>query len=682
MGQQASMCLQPAGDPPGTEFEVKPGVSSASRGSKLQEVAGGPPATPKFTTTEEVAKAAEQSSSNGMDFVQKAMHGLQTRFPYLDLPEHHLNPWLATCMVAVQANSAAEAIDTVTRIEQLIEQEENTLSSAFALFKPAHKDSLSKEEVRNMLAYLAFPCTTKDVQAVIKATDRDGDEKMGLDEFQLYVGRMGGTYKLFEQRRKQLKGSEGGDAELAESEDCRIQLLQAGFDESSQSYWKLIVGPSEFQEAMNLVKAQRQALRHIRSLAKSNHEAKLPLLQQRVKQLKYKDTDLWMTLAWIREQAPIIVHLNLDKMMQYLEKDTHYRNQFETASSGGLMNPKVRKQWEQKLFGGFYDDAQAFDKCKYGVVNAMNDHRGVVGCAQYGDSYVILKDVRLRTTLSPEDSANLKASQLAVLDYYAHVLYQYTDAELVETIKVAINREDALLGDSSKIGKMKYKEAQIHGEICWSKHVARLVCHTRHKKDKTRLEKICAKHGWTMSWQDEERERMKADKKLKLGKDAWAETLAKVEMKTVRSVAEGFCRSGCGRPVAPGKTPAGNAFTTCCRGCALGFGHDRHCGVIDEAKIGEGLCKYGCGRGVMPGQTPSGQKWQTCCRLCHTGRHTKRCGGGSTSPAGICIQCKERTVAEGTDKRGNVYKSCCKACVTSGGKRHDITCAGPLSNFC
>merc|ERR1719219_3319819 len=95
----------------------------------------------------------------------------------------------------------------------------------------------------------------------------------------------------------------------------------------------------------------------------------------------------------------------------------------------------------------------------------MNDHRGVVKCAQYGSSYVVLKDVRLRCTFSPEDSANLKADRLAVLDYYAHVLNEYSKEELKETIKVANSADAAVLGDSEKVGKMKYKEAQIHGEI-------------------------------------------------------------------------------------------------------------------------------------------------------------------------------------------------------------------------
>merc|ERR1719480_475776 len=151
----------------------------------------------------------------------------------------------------------------------------------------------------------------------------------------------------------------------------------------------------------------------------------------------FKETDLWNTLAWIREMAPIIVHINLSKMMKFMETDTHYRNQFETMTSGGLLKPAVRQRWERDLFGGWYDAAVGFDRPKYGVLNAMNDHRGVVKCKQYGDSYLILKGVRLRCTFSPEDSANLKADRLAVLDFYAHVLNEYSANELRETLRVA-----------------------------------------------------------------------------------------------------------------------------------------------------------------------------------------------------------------------------------------------------
>merc|ERR1712190_293500 len=133
------------------------------------------------------------------------------------------------------------------------------------------------------------------------------------------------------------------------------------------------------------------------------------------------------------------LHVNLSKMMSFMENDTHYRNQFETKTSGGLLKPAVREKWEKDLFGGAYDKAKGFDRPKYGVLNPMNDYRGVVKCAQYGDSYIVLKDVRLRSTFSPEDSANLKAERLAVLDFYGHVLHEYSNDELKETIKISSN---------------------------------------------------------------------------------------------------------------------------------------------------------------------------------------------------------------------------------------------------
>ena len=77
-----------------------------------------------------------------------------------------------------------------------------------------------------------------------------------------------------------------------------------------------------------------------------------------------------MVLSWIRELAPLIVHINLDKAMslvnscgsnfedspgaaaqwqvgQFFMKDTHYRNQFETKTSGGLLKTSAREKWER-----------------------------------------------------------------------------------------------------------------------------------------------------------------------------------------------------------------------------------------------------------------------------------------------------------------------------------------------
>ena len=103
--------------------------------------------------------------------------------------------------------------------------------------------------------------------------------------------------------------------------------------------------------------------------------------------LGYTDTELFMALSWVRELAPLIVHINLDKALgvvlakgqsdmierlwfkfanscsssladshgaaahwqvgQFFMKDTHYRNQFETKTSGGLLKTSAREKWER-----------------------------------------------------------------------------------------------------------------------------------------------------------------------------------------------------------------------------------------------------------------------------------------------------------------------------------------------
>ena len=69
----------------------------------------------------------------------------------------------------------------------------------------------------------------------------------------------------------------------------------------------------------------------------------------------------------------MIVHLNMSKMAPFLTKDTHYRNQFETGTSGGSLNRSLRVNWEDRLFNQLYHRASNHDRVK-------SVARGVVGC--------------------------------------------------------------------------------------------------------------------------------------------------------------------------------------------------------------------------------------------------------------------------------------------------------------
>jgi len=300
-----------------------------------------------------------------------------------------------------------------------------------------------------------------------------------------------------------------------------------------------------------------------------------------------------------------------------------------------------------------------------------------VKCTQYGDSYFILKDARLRCTFSPEDSANMKAERLAVLDFYAHVLNEYSEAELLETLKVANSADAAVLGDSNSVGKMKYKEAQIHGEVAFGSHVERLVAHTKHRSKGMgdRIQAMCNKHGFAFSWMDEEQARMRAESMHCLGGAAWQQRLQQLqEVGGDLDVPEGLCKVGCGRRVAPGVTRAGQPFTTCCRGCVMGFGHDRLCGQIDASKVGPGLCKNGCGLKVAPGCHADGRPLTTCCRGCALGMaHDASCQKVTEAvEPGMCrIGCGRR-VAPGAAPSGRPFDTCCRECAR--GRGHAASC--------
>lgn len=640
-----------------------------------------PPAPPAWESTE----------------AGKALRAMQEHYPFLKLDWHFLHNSMVKCEAALESGEHDRAADILERVEQQLHEEEDTLSVAFNIFKKPGRDALSLAEVKFMLQYLGFPSEKQDVHEVMAAVDTDGDWQMGLVEFQMYIGRMGGSYKLFEMRRarstkRQLTRALTGtlDKRTAEAADktdptwLRDELLSAGVQEASQAYWRLVVPRTDLLATARLLPCQKNALRQIRTLAKSNHDRALWKLQQRMKKLGYKDVELWMTLAWIRELAPIVIHVNLDYMMAPFANDTHYRNQFETASSGGLLKPEVRAKWERDLFTGAYDAAEVtdFDRCKYGVLSVMNDHRGVARCEQYGDSYIILKDARTRCTLSPMDSANLKAGQLAVLDYYAHVLMEYTDAELKETLRVA-NGGQTCVGDSCITEKMKYKEVQIHGEVCFAEHVDRLVADNRHKGGwfGVRLEEICAQNKWKFSWMNDEKKRLEKSSGETLSSEAWRERLQAIAEKStpdVKGVPEGYCIKGCGRKVAEGKTKSGKAFTTCCRGCSMGLGHDQKCcgdGGAVEKTLGPGLCRNGCGRKVNPGKTLSGRTFDTCCRGCIHGRHDASCTKdirrfSLVIAPGSCRMGCGRDVAKSRD--GRAFDTCCRGCAT--GQAHSPLC--------
>ena len=59
---------------------------------------------------------------------------------------------------------------------------------------------------------------------------------------------------------------------------------------------------------------------------------------------------MYSVLLWVRREAPIIIHVKLDSVLHHLVKDTHYRNQFETHTSGGCTDLRIRSSWEVAIY--------------------------------------------------------------------------------------------------------------------------------------------------------------------------------------------------------------------------------------------------------------------------------------------------------------------------------------------
>ena len=57
------------------------------------------------------------------------------------------------------------------------------------------------------------------------------------------------------------------------------------------------------------------------------------------------------TFYWVRNEAPVIIHVNLSAVLEHLVRDTHYRNLFEVGGGGGTAHFPTRARWEVRRVG-------------------------------------------------------------------------------------------------------------------------------------------------------------------------------------------------------------------------------------------------------------------------------------------------------------------------------------------
>ena len=231
-----------------------------------------------------------------------------------------------------------------------------------------------------------------------------------------------------------------------------------------------------------LTEAQQRALFYVAASARTRSNEALERegglsLRARCKRLGFNDDALLGTLRWVRDGAPIIIHVSTSALEEILrEGDPHYRSQHETR-------PMAISTWrdakEAALFDSAYVGATAFEKPKYGCMNFTNDSNGVASAFPYGMHYLRLKSsLRVHATFANKNTG-LSGDLLATCESYAHVLELFTDQELAAALRVgaALDADPrAAPPEASSAGVTStYKELQVHGAIRIARDVEVLV---------------------------------------------------------------------------------------------------------------------------------------------------------------------------------------------------------------
>jgi hypothetical protein len=243
---------------------------------------------------------------------------------------------------------------------------------------------------------------------------------------------------------------------------------------------------------------QLRALEHVRKQAVALSKAAESTLWSRLAALGFTKEDETSLLEYIRLRAPLIIHVNMNRVDDFL-KDTHYRNRFEVLTSGGSTSYDARAGWEKSIFGGAYEKAKPVERPKYGALSFLNSPFGCLStCFPYGDSFFVLNNerVRLRTTFASCDTSSAGV-QMATCEHCCHILTTFTDPELNEVVRVS--KGEHVVADSSRM--TIYKEIQIAGMVDFSRDFSALVVNHRHQADPAQLKKIeefCNKNNIAM----------------------------------------------------------------------------------------------------------------------------------------------------------------------------------------
>ncbi|CAK9083825.1 Uncharacterized protein SCF082_LOCUS39771, partial [Durusdinium trenchii] len=143
--------------------------------------------------------------------------------PYLkptgtEYAPHPLLYWVRRCREFALAKKTQEAESCLERVTDSLEYELAQIRDAFRRFDHDDSKHLDTNEFKLMCAYIGWGTEEASVM------DLDKDEKISLEEFERFVGHMGGLQQLFQHRRQRVARKQWGvDAPSIIEVGARVQ---------------------------------------------------------------------------------------------------------------------------------------------------------------------------------------------------------------------------------------------------------------------------------------------------------------------------------------------------------------------------------------------------------------------------------------------------------------------------
>ncbi|WP_245735650.1 DUF3626 domain-containing protein [Pedococcus cremeus] len=178
--------------------------------------------------------------------------------------------------------------------------------------------------------------------------------------------------------------------------------------------------------------------------------------------------------------------------LEAMVRDGVYRSQFETGTSNGGLTAHPggnRWLWEERLFGGAYNDAPVSERPKYGALN--HRRRSLGGAPRFGSAHLRLAEHTLgRTTFCFPDSF------MEPTDF--GTAHRFDLLRLAHEFDAAQGDPAADDGDGDLLDD--YIEAHVHGTVDLVHDVEALVLDPCYRD--TRIEAIAEELGVPVEWHE------------------------------------------------------------------------------------------------------------------------------------------------------------------------------------